>query len=551
MTFESWKWLSNLRPHALLKSIHRFFTRLAKLLEIPAPEARQWIRRISIMERDIMLPIKVAAVGMIYYFYFTRWILVAHNELDVEVEAVEYFFWVYVGINVVVAALLIRLHKLPLAFMQWVVFVSILVDGIFLSALTLVTRGYQSFLYWLFLGLIVRSAVSIPRATSQILLNVTIITCYVLAGVIDISVAKQLEEQARAAEVLRRTSPRNPTSGRRSPRAQAHLQVGQGVATNETPPPPREALLLPPPAAPRVATDTYLPGFDEDPPKLSLTNSSQADNPAEPLIVRLVLLLLMTICSYGVQVLLERQRQAAEEAREFALREGQLHSAGRLAAEFAHQIKNPLAIINNAAYSLQRANGHGNLGATEQIQIIQEEVERSDRIITQIMGYAQLSEGRVEKLNVREELEGAINQVFPPAANYDVQIQRDFDAELPPLLMLRRHLSDTLVNLLQNAREALEGKSGNIFVTARCHGDASVEVAIRDDGPGIPGDKKGRIFEAYYTTKEKGTGIGLATVKHNVELYGGSVHLDSELGKGACFTLIFPAKSMTRLDENA
>jgi len=118
------------------------------------------------------------------------------------------------------------------------------------------------------------------------------------------------------------------------------------------------------------------------------------------------------------------------------------------------------------------------------------------------------------------------------------------------LLMLRRHLSDTLVNLLQNAREALEGKSGNIFVTARCHGDASVEVAIRDDGPGIPGDKKGRIFEAYYTTKEKGTGIGLATVKHNVELYGGSVHLDSELGKGACFTLIFPAKSMTRLDEN-
>jgi signal transduction histidine kinase len=259
----------------------------------------------------------------------------------------------------------------------------------------------------------------------------------------------------------------------------------------------------------------------------------------------------MTICSYGVQVLLERQRQASEEAREFALREGQLHSAGRLAAEFAHQIKNPLAIINNAAFSLQRANGHGNSDTREQIQIIQEEVERSDRIITQIMGYAQLSEGRVEKLNVGEELDRAINEVFPPAAKYDVQIHRDFDSEFPPLLMLRRHLTDTLVNLLQNAREALAGKAGNIFITARCHGDASVEVSIRDDGPGIPADKKGRIFEAYYTTKEKGTGIGLATVKHNVELYGGSVHLDSELGKGARFTLIFPAKSMTRLDENA
>jgi signal transduction histidine kinase len=536
-----WKRLSGLRLGAMLKSLPRLVNRLSKLLEIPAPEAPQWIRRISIMERDIMLPIKAAAIAMIYSFYFTRWILVAHNELDVEVEAVEYFFWVYVGINVVVAALLIRMHRLPLALMQWVVFVIILVDGIFLSALTLVTLGYRSFLYWLFLALIVRSAVSIPRATSQILLNLTIITCYVLAGVIDISVAKHLDEQARAAEILRETRPRSPIGSRRSARSEPRPAQTR-APTNEARPQPA--------AAPRVATDTYLPSDWDEPPRLTLTNSAQSDNPAEPLVVRLVLLLLMTVCSYGVQVLLERQRQAAEEAREFALREGQLHSAGRLAAEFAHQIKNPLAIITNAAFSLQRARGHNNSDTAEQIQIIQEEVERSDRIITQIMGYAQLSEGRVEKLNVREEIEWAINQVFPPAAKYDVQIHRDFDAEFPPLLMLRRHLADTFVNLLQNAREALDGRSGNIFIGAHCHGDASVEVSIRDDGPGISADKTGKIFEAYYTTKEKGTGIGLATVKHNVELYGGAVHLESELGKGACFTLIFPAKSLTRLDQN-
>ena len=113
----------------------------------------------------------------------------------------------------------------------------------------------------------------------------------------------------------------------------------------------------------------------------------------------------MTVCCYGVQVLLERQRQAVEEAREFAMREGQLRSAGRLAAEFTHQIKNPLAIINNAAFSLQRALKQGKPVSAEQIRIIQEEVEHSDRIITQIMGYAQLSEGRVEKLNVMEELD--------------------------------------------------------------------------------------------------------------------------------------------------
>jgi signal transduction histidine kinase len=82
-----------------------------------------------------------------------------------------------------------------------------------------------------------------------------------------------------------------------------------------------------------------------------------------------------------------------------------------------------------------------------------------------------------------------------------------------------------------------------VFVTADCHRDHSIEISVRDDGPGIAPDKIERIFEAYYTTKEHGTGLGLAIVKHNVELYGGNVRVESELGKGAKFTLIFPAKA--------
>jgi signal transduction histidine kinase len=113
--------------------------------------------------------------------------------------------------------------------------------------------------------------------------------------------------------------------------------------------------------------------------------------------------------------------------------------------------------------------------------------------------------------------------------------------------MQRRHLVDTVMNLLQNAREALGNKGGNVFVGARCHSDYSIEIAIRDDGPGIPPEKQEKIFEAYYTTKEKGTGLGLATVKHDVELYGGSVRVESALGKGARFVLVFPAKALIKL----
>src|SRR5262249_46240485 len=136
----------------------------------------------------------------------------------------------------------------------------------------------------------------------------------------------------------------------------------------------------------------------------------------EPVLLRMAVLTLLTACCYGVQVLLQRQRQATEEAHELALREGQLRSVARLAAEFAHQIKNPLAIINNATFSLERALKGTLPEAGEQLRIIQEEVEHSDRIITEVMGYAQLNEGKVEKLDVVEELDRAIDRVFPAAA---------------------------------------------------------------------------------------------------------------------------------------
>ncbi|HEV2394627.1 MAG TPA: HAMP domain-containing sensor histidine kinase [Verrucomicrobiae bacterium] len=465
----------------VLGAVGNLFERIIGMLKIAPPESAQVLKRIVMMERDIVLPIKAAGIAILFrYFYFTRWIQDTSTDLEVSVDAARYFFLIYVFMNAIfAAALLLGARRLRLVIIERLVFAMSLVDGIFLGVLTLVTGGYNSSLYWLFLGLIVRSAVSVPRATSQLLLNLTLSTCFVLAGAIDSFIAKNLDVTLQ--KVL----------------------------------------------------DLWA-----------------VDNPAEPLLLRLVLLLLMTFGCYAVQVLLERQRQAEEEAREFAVREVQLHSAGRLAAEFAHQIKNPLAIINNAAYSLQRGLKEGKPAAIEQIEMIQEEVQRADRIVTEVMGYAQLSEGHVEKLDVLDELDHAIERVFPPAARFPIRVHRDYGPYFPPLLMLRRHASETFINVLQNAREALLATGGNVRVSARCHGDHSIEVSIQDDGPGIAPDKQGRIFEPYYTTKENGTGLGLASVKHNVELYGGRVRVESGLGKGARFVLLFPAKTLIRLAKS-
>jgi signal transduction histidine kinase len=527
-----WQRLRQYSLRELAQAMLRLPGRAVELLKLPAPDAVKLTDRITTMERDIILPIKAAGIAMLLYsFYFKRsWIGKEElGMLEITVEAARSFLWVYIGANVMTAGLLLAMRRLPLLLVQWGVFAMSLVDGIFLSALVALTGGYDSILYWIFLALIVRGAVSVPRATSQILLNLTLTACYVMAGVINIYVVRAMEDDARFS-AANQAAPRHARVSV-EPARQSGLAVTPDTGVPESRRPPS------------VSSQDDL----DDSSREALGYYGPPDILAQTLTLRLALLLLMTVCCYGVQVLLERQRRAVEEAGEFAMREGQLRSAGRVAAEFTHQMKNPLAIINNAAYSLQKALKQGKPVSADQISIIQEEVEHSDRIINQIMGYAQLSEGHVERLNVIEELELAITQVFPPAASYPVRIHRDWAGEFPPLFMQRRHLLDTFVNLLQNAREALGEKGGHVFVSARCHSDYSVEVSMRDDGPGIPAEKLEKIFEAYYTTKEKGTGLGLATVKHNVELYGGSVRVESALGKGARFVLIFPAKALIKL----
>ena len=449
--------------------------RLPALFEIPAPDAARARRRIELMERTIMLPVKFFFVAMIFHsFNYSPWVNQISSALDVTVETVQLIFGFYIGLSVLLALPLFALSRVPLALVQWTTFTSALVDGLLLAAMALLTGGIDSILYWLFLGLIIRNAVSLPPGFSQIVLNFTTSLCYAAVAILDVSVLADLDEMTRRL-------------------------------------------------------------LDVSPP----------EKVGEPFVLRMLVLWLAAISCYGVQAFLERQRLAAEEADEFAARENQLHSAGRLAAEFAHQIKNPLAIINNAAYSLRRSLPKDNAAAGQQIEIIQEEVARADRVITQVMGYAQLSEGRVEKLDVLENIHRAIEQVFPAAVPSGIKLRKKLAAHFPPLLMQSAHLSEILVNLLQNAREALGGR-GNITIEASPQRNHAIEISIADDGPGIAPDKVEKIFEAYFTTKEKGTGLGLAIVKHNVELYGGHVRLDSALGKGAKFTVVFPAKALPR-----
>jgi signal transduction histidine kinase len=486
------------------------------LLATRQPEPAHQAERIVAMQLHIVLPAKAGVILVaVYYVFFSNWFRELPTPHTVAFQVLKVFFVVYLVCNIIAGSVLAGWRRFSPGLFQWLVFTLGLLDGLFMSSLVFITGGFESIAFWIFPGLIVLNALSIPLAAPQLIINLLLSLFYLSAGLLEAGVPVGTLRDV-PPEALRH-------SAHETNRLQTATQAGP---TNPT-------------------------AIEDDSPRSTRRNWTMdlpystdiEDRPTEPVFIRLAVLWLLALCCYGVQVLAERQRRVGEEERESAVREAQLHSAGRLAAEFAHQIKNPLAIINNVAFSMQRALKAGRTDLVRQIEIIQEEVERSDRIITQIMGYAQLTEGRVEKLNVADELDYAIGQVFPSGVETGIRVERGYVRNFPPLLMQRRHLSDILVNLLQNAREALNG-DGVIAVSAVCRPDHSVEISIRDTGPGVPGDRLEQIFEAYYSTKEKGSGLGLSIVKHNAELYAGTIRVESELGKGARFILTFPAKTV-------
>jgi signal transduction histidine kinase len=504
------------------------FKRLLGLLATDRPEPVQQAERIVTMLRDVVLPSKAGlCMVVLYYLFYSGWLSDEQTTRTVALETLRKYFEVYLLCNFVGACLLIAWRRLPPGLVQWIAFTLGLLDGLFMAGITMVTGGFTSIAFWVFPGLIMLNALTIPLAMPQIVLNVLLSLFY--AGAVlsfpHIGWEDTLPNQQALANMVTRIA-----------RGAAHGTVTPAGATNG----------ISVHGTNQVVRSATLSKLNKMVWKSDFTEPDPADDVVtEQLVLRISVLWLLALCCYGAQVLLERQRQAIFELAEFSAREGQLRSAGRLAAEFAHQIKNPLAIINNAAFSLQRSLRENKGTAAQQIEIIQEEVARADKVITQIMGYAQLSEGRVEKLKVVEEIERAVEQVFPAAMPTGIRLKKRLIGPFPPLLMQRGHLSEILVNLLLNARESQAGR-GAVFITAACSPDHAVEITVADDGPGIPPDKLERIFEAYFTTKEKGTGLGLAIVKHNVELYGGTVKVESVLGQGAKFTVSLPAKSQPK-----
>jgi signal transduction histidine kinase len=215
---------------------------------------------------------------------------------------------------------------------------------------------------------------------------------------------------------------------------------------------------------------------------------------------------------------------------------------GQVAAGLAHEIRNPLHAIRLNLHALGRMhNGHAKLSSDEVAAIISqsnEEITRLDRLIEELLGFAKPDEAREESIDLVAEFRATLSFMSQDMQSSGVQLCTQIPDHQIVVYMDPTRLRQIILNLLMNAKEAA-GDGGRIDVglTRR---DEHIEVRVTDDGPGITEGDRQHIYDPFYTTKESGTGLGLALVKRFVEEAGGSIQCRSE-GSGTIFCISMPS----------
>jgi len=225
-----------------------------------------------------------------------------------------------------------------------------------------------------------------------------------------------------------------------------------------------------------------------------------------------------------------------------------LASLGRIAAGVAHEINNPLAIINEKAGLMQdilqmSSDFEQKENLLKQIEGINNSVNRCRTITHRLLGFARRMDITIEPLNLNEAIRETIaflkSDIFTKSARLDLNLSED----IPEIRSDKLQLEQIFLNLIKNAVDAISD-SGQITITTSLSDSGLAQVSISDNGPGIPKERLKHIFEPFFTTKErgKGTGLGLFVSHAILRKLGGKISVQSETGKGTTFVIDLPLK---------
>ncbi|GMR04780.1 MAG: hypothetical protein BMS9Abin23_0687 [Thermodesulfobacteriota bacterium] len=237
------------------------------------------------------------------------------------------------------------------------------------------------------------------------------------------------------------------------------------------------------------------------------------------------------------------------------IRSAKLVSLGEMGAGIAHELNSPLAgILSIVEVLMMRLDkGDRNYYLLEKIK---DAAVRSKFIILDMLTYARPFRGEYSPVFINSVIRSTLSLFVSEVKTTAIEITLDLDPEIPAVMGSKGQLMEVVFNIVKNARDVLGGH-GSITITSRPAdegGSNKVVVEVRDSGPGIPAEIKDRIFDPFFSTKDKGggknVGLGLSLSQSIVEEHGGSIEVENIKGGGACFRIVLPAAPEREEEED-
>jgi signal transduction histidine kinase len=234
----------------------------------------------------------------------------------------------------------------------------------------------------------------------------------------------------------------------------------------------------------------------------------------------------------------EKKIQEIRLVQDKLARSERLAALGQFAGAIGHEFRNQLGVIRNVAYFLKvKLADEEDKKIIKHLNILEEEIINTDNTIENLLAFARSKKPELRSVDIKEILLDSIEMCKVPRR---IRVATQIDSDLPRIEADQIKLNRVFVNIILNAVEAIRG-TGQVLIRETRKGN-DIDIRIQDNGGGIRPEDKERLFEPAFTTKPRGTGLGLATAKAFIESHGGAIDVQSEVGKGTAVIIRLPVK---------